>query len=960
MSYSEKTGTQRRTGGANTRAKSSLFQVQFEGGKQLKTAQQKSYSIPNRAIEDLANKLKDPKATTGEPIFMSPDGTFYDINYLPVFKHKVPDRATLNNYASVNFDEDEEESLQEQLFHLYNTIPQIDEFDNFFDYEQAFLAWKFAVETIFQDIRLPYAGGRAYYRPRVSDYQRGRDNSTFDYRPSVSSFSHEGDSDEKSDPLNSSEIMDDEVGGLADSSEPFDVSMLRQDLIDSEPWDSHLYPVEPQPADYNTYEEYEEALTRWASVSAQLPFLPPHASQLKDLIPIQAISRGDNDSFISIVSSESKAEQLAKQTACIRSGIHEVLFFDNDVGVNYTQVMTSLAANNPTVLPDDVASSTTSSPSPSLLSVHFSKDAIFSSASQPIKQNIRGIVNNLLQKRQQNLTTHKSYVLPLLPRIHGTLSPSMPSLTKPNNSLKNTHLRRTDLTPEQLKGCLDCPAKVGGQNVNFKIPIHDIIFDFNRLKTDPSYAPVIINQFRTLNTADRHNPHFSWYNPLVTSSTHQKHRDDIDQIITSQHRITKDSLDYSNISEILYGNMYLDKFSDLLDTSFSEDFDGGKSYATVITKCIKPENIDELLSLVQCSKSPMFHAKMSFLVMNLFSGNQGSPIIERLIQNKDVKNLSLLTYSFDYLSDLPIDLYPWSDETYTLVKQVLGDSMENLIKLTFCYYYLTVIARVLDIHVHLYYSKSVVNNSKVSLAHSMATLLQQNTPDILDKLFTGIKHRSSTVSSFCLFVLLQFMHNQEGMAIHNCLRADSSFLFERVKGVCDSKMKHVQFAARRLFSVLAKAPWIDFIYKEYTKDPESAVRDFLGDDDKKPSNLLLEMTMDFFNVALDRTMEVVNASNPISNTTINTTPPLTPVGSPPPAPGGTLTPTITIGIKNKFLFVLDEPQERVVPDEYCHADARQAGHHPLQARHDQCHARRQDIAKEVGQLPLVAVANRRA
>eukprot|EP01133_Synstelium_polycarpum_P009160 gene9160-10749_t len=836
-SYSDTKTTHRRMGGiGSSRSKSvSVFQLQFADGPQQKTAQQKPYSIPRKKAEEFTSKLKD--RTPGEPMFMTADGGFYDVNYVHVFKHKLPERLNNNNNNNNNNNgttrafhtsdgytapdaednEEQEESFQEQLHHLYNSIPQIDEFENFFDYEQAFLGWKFAVETLFADVRLPLSTGRAYYRPKVSDYQRVRDTSGGfgDYRPSVSSFSNEADSDEKSDAMIGE--MEDDIN-LTDSTE-YDLN-IRDIENTSEPWDSYLYPQEPQPADYDTFDDYNDALIRWASLCASQPFFPPHAAQLKELIPIQAIAEHHSNNLeTAVLPGDSKSEQAAKQSLPIKSGIKELVFFDEP-------------------LPRLVHRPVVSTP-------QYSKEAIYM-PTDATKRSILSQLNNITLKRSQNLQIHKWIVAPLLPRIHGTLPQMiMPSLAKPSNSPKATPLRRTDLTADQLKSCLDCPAKVGGQTIEFKIPAHDVSYDVSRLYIDPTFPAVLNSQLKTFLSADRYNKLYSWYHPLVSSSTHQKHRDDIDSLITAQQRITKDTLTIPCISEILYGGMFLDKFSDMLDTSFSEDFDGGKSYATVITKCISPDNIGELLILLQRSKSPLFHAKMSYLVMNLFSGNQGSPILVRLIETKDISNLSLLTYAFDYLSDLPVDLYPWTNETLETVKLAIGDSIDSIFKLIFSYYYLTVIGR--------------------------------------------------------------------GMAIHNCLRADSSFLFERIKRVCDSKLKHVQFAARRLFAVLSRAPWIDFIYKEYTREPDSAIRDLIGSDDQRPTNLQLELVLEFFSTALDRTMEAANASLPISNTTVNTTPPLSPVGSPPTLSSSstsisgmsTLTPNVTIGIRNKFLFVLD-------------------------------------------------------
>ncbi|KAN0055710.1 hypothetical protein ACTA71_011593 [Dictyostelium dimigraforme] len=986
-----KSGTFRR-GPNRTKSTVSIFQA-FDNPDQktLKTAQQKLYNIPSQNAEDYLKKVK-PRETTGEPVFLGGDGVFYDINYVPVFTHKLPEKGSLNNNNNSNNnqtgssasadniesndtenneegeedddEEEEEETLQEQLVHLYNSIPQIDEFENFFDYEQAFLDWKYAVDQIFDRTRLPVITGRTYYRPKLSDFQKMyRGTSTFgDYRPSVSSFSIEGgsgsiggDGDEKSDPLNS-EIEDDTT-----EHNYSEFSLLKDQLESSgEPWDSLLIPQEPQPIDYNTFEEYDDALMRWASICSQLPVFPPHPSQLKDLIPIQSIaeSQMNNIGEISIVerskSQRDDGNSLANQCV-IKSGLYEMVFMDLQLpSSNLTRQQDQqkkleaeleekeLKRKQQSQLNDLIARNN-SRVSPAIST----KPMI--TVDQDTKQRIQQVIQQLLEKREKSWRDSnegsRTYVAPFIAKIHGTHdSSALLSSTQQQSTftLKNDALRRTDLTSKQIHDNYDCATRVCGLPVKFLVPHYDVVFEPTKCIPDSTYQQNLIQQLKVFHYGGRHNQLYSWYHPMVPPEEHQKHKEEIDFIIMSQQRITKDKLNIQNISDILYGDMYLDKFSDLLDSSFSEDFDGGKSYATVITKSITPDNIQDLLALLEQSKSPLFHAKLSFLVMNFFSGNKGSNILEKLIANRDVKNLSLLTYSFDFITEVPTELIPWSDETNLLVKSLLGDSIEVLWKLIFCYYYLNVIGKVLDIHVHLYYSKSIINQSKVSITHSIATLLQTNTPNILDKIFTGISHRSKTVSSFCLFILLQLMSNQEGLAVHNCLKAENSNLYGRVKKICDSKLKHVQFAARRLFSVFSKAPWVDFVYKEYNKDPEQclSVCDFIGNDEKKPSTLLLEMLLEFFSTSLDRTIEAATASLPISNTTslsspsslsssmggsggiggggiggggsmgslMNNTPPLSPIGSPPVNMSGSFggnTPNITIGIKNKFSFVLD-------------------------------------------------------
>ena len=50
----------------------------------------------------------------------------------------------------------------------------------------------------------------------------------------------------------------------------------------------------PSPKSFATFDEYEAALLRWASLcSASLPAMPPHATQLPSLLPVRNVVDGD-------------------------------------------------------------------------------------------------------------------------------------------------------------------------------------------------------------------------------------------------------------------------------------------------------------------------------------------------------------------------------------------------------------------------------------------------------------------------------------------------------------------------------------------------------------------------------------------------------------------------------------------------------------------------------------------
>lgn len=59
------------------------------------------------------------------------------------------------------------------------------------------------------------------------------------------------------------------------------------DYYESVPWDFQLVPSEPDPENYNTFEEYEEAMERWCvACHDTIHKIPPHAEQLASILPI--------------------------------------------------------------------------------------------------------------------------------------------------------------------------------------------------------------------------------------------------------------------------------------------------------------------------------------------------------------------------------------------------------------------------------------------------------------------------------------------------------------------------------------------------------------------------------------------------------------------------------------------------------------------------------------------------
>lgn len=61
----------------------------------------------------------------------------------------------------------------------------------------------------------------------------------------------------------------------------------------------------------------------------------------------------------------------------------------------------------------------------------------------------------------------------------------------------------------------------------------------------------------------------------------------------------------------------------------------------------------------------------------------------------DVKSLSFVAYGMTFFNEVPVDIYPWHDDTYFAVKKFLGSAGEPLM-IIFCYYYVNLICQTIN------------------------------------------------------------------------------------------------------------------------------------------------------------------------------------------------------------------------------------------------------------------------
>eukprot|EP00026_Physarum_polycephalum_P002876 Phypoly_transcript_02885.p1 GENE.Phypoly_transcript_02885~~Phypoly_transcript_02885.p1 ORF type:complete len:652 (+),score=124.85 Phypoly_transcript_02885:125-2080(+) len=392
-----------------------------------------------------------------------------------------------------------------------------------------------------------------------------------------------------------------------------------------------------------------------------------------------------------------------------------------------------------------------------------------------------------------------------------------------------------------LEKCMDCHPEYDGVKVEFKIPEFELYnIDIQRIGKETTYKDQLQKQVVQMQHADRHDFLNSWYYPTVPIETHHRHRELVKYLMTAS------KFDIGVLSDILAGDMYLDKFQDLLSENCQEEEDGSvKTYLQVFLNCITPENFPELLSLFEKHESRLLHAKLAAFIIETTQSTKGKQLCECLIVNRDVSSLSFVAYGMTFFNEVPVDIYPWHADTYFAVKKFLGPAIEPLI-IIFSYYYVNLICQAINKQPFLFVGLSpFINEARKSLATKLGQALQAQ-PDFVGKyVFRGMAHRSQKISHMLLFVLVQLLTQQnmesplvqlrsrrptllcDSPNIYSNLRSEATSLANNTRDLTDSKYMHVQLTARRIFDILMAEPWQDFLYAEYQANPEQLLKDML-------------------------------------------------------------------------------------------------------------------------------------
>eukprot|EP01103_Thecamoeba_quadrilineata_P014586 TRINITY_DN4387_c0_g1_i1.p1 TRINITY_DN4387_c0_g1~~TRINITY_DN4387_c0_g1_i1.p1 ORF type:complete len:1204 (+),score=268.71 TRINITY_DN4387_c0_g1_i1:6-3617(+) len=773
-----------------------IIATSFTDTRRYKALNSKTYPAPNVLIG------LQPQKAKGQAVYLG-DKSFYDVNYLPLDGNP---RSILPPEVLLPF-------------------PNPQDFATYYDFEAAVLLWKKDVLKAVQ-FTLPSVLGRYYFRPRVETQLSQKDE--------TSSESLTDSNGHKSSQLSYEKLcqeFDKRSSMFEEDFDDFDVfeKEKEKDEKRADTWETLLYPQEPDPNSYNTYQDYESALKKWAEVCASLTIIPPHAVQMQDLLNIPtALERKDKNKITQTKESNKATPDKVDDSVNIRSGL-----------VVVHTMMDSLYSNFPPKRKKWVPRVLDGHGQTSVSGKNF-RQTMRNFVNTSTRRKVHAVYQVILERRVRLRSPSGLYDVVLLPQLHGTFPRPIDSRVTygDNKRLEGVStrdgLRRQDLTRSLLDQCLDCPAIVNNVKTGPNYYMYDLLkIDFAKLSRVGPEANQLLAAARTdlrgLESDQRLDNLSSWFNPSVPPKVHQKYDEQVLQVLTppkDRDKKKKHTISEDQLINMLKNNMYYDKFTSLFSKFVPNASDyaldneeENTTYMQALLSSIDPSYIINILCLFADSSSSLSHAKLAFIISQAAQSHLGTTILEKLATSRDTLNTYRMAIGISFFEAVPVDIYPYHPTTIALIQKMVGPQNFQLVEKILINYYFDVIGSTTSRHSYQFVSVNrYIMTKKNEFSKSIGSQLQSNPLVLRTVLFHYLNHRARAVSAFFLLLITQLLHNGDS-TIKEVLRSPDVDLINTVRKLTSSKFLHVQWAARRLFNILQETDWATFLFSKYPNTP---------------------------------------------------------------------------------------------------------------------------------------------
>eukprot|EP01101_Sappina_pedata_P005015 TRINITY_DN222_c2_g1_i1.p1 TRINITY_DN222_c2_g1~~TRINITY_DN222_c2_g1_i1.p1 ORF type:complete len:915 (-),score=268.97 TRINITY_DN222_c2_g1_i1:341-2899(-) len=710
--------------------------------------------------------------------------------------------------------------IPEKKFQLESKFPDPLNFETYFDFEEALLLWRKDVIKSLQiaapkealsarkEMLLPSIVGSMLYRPRFEQHD---DETEFSEKMDVScSSTMAGNALLR-------ETLEDDVDDIEEFEDNNDGEMVVGD-----PWDVQLYPAEPDPSLYSTFEEYEVAMKNWAYVCSQTVVLPPHPLQITDILNLTVAEerkrKEQEEENVILLSANSKNQQLPTKEGVIRNGLIVVHTTSDPLYTNFPPTKRKFSPKR------RIGAARQRAPSLNVETLQVSTQGI---------AQIQRLFHQMVEKRRRlKESAMNLYRQQIHPRLHGTFLRPFDAKITYGDAVTGISTQNALLPDDTVERSvfLDCPQEINGKKIEPNHFMYDLqSIDLKKLTNadSPEYILKLKTELRNLESNQRLDHLTSWFNPTIPASIHKKAGDQIHQMITAPPGNAL-SLNENQIIEILSNDMQLDGFVSLMSKisdnaeSLLRD-EGGEESATnvqLVLSCMQPSYFPRILSLFSDSPSSLVHAKLAFLVSQAAQSQHATSILQKFVDTHDLTSLYRMAYAITFFEEVPVDLFPYHPSTIALVRQLVGEQVFKIVETLLFHYYFKVISSTTLRHSFEFIAiNRFVASTKTKMAKSLGSLLSANPSVLGTHFFKFLGMRSSTVSSFFLFLIVQLFHNNDCPTIKELLKSDAADVINNLRNLCSSKFLHVKWATRRLFTILQEKEWVDFLFEKYPISP---------------------------------------------------------------------------------------------------------------------------------------------
>ncbi|PRP79025.1 hypothetical protein PROFUN_13186 [Planoprotostelium fungivorum] len=795
-----------------------------EKARLCRALQGRQYEAPN-----IPAPLSPPTLSKTKVTHISPDGYIYDQYYC----HVPEAQAFLPTDVK-----EKTESVNESLDLLFAEhgldlrsalfVPSPESFEKFTDYERALLEWCAQTEETLNSerVKLPRASSRHYFRPRITDKPKNESNSVPTNNVSRSLGASTKKKNLGPDPklieqateLVKNRVVQDEIS-VENLSKLLDKNANNEQELNTihlahPPWDSSLLPTEPDPSIYNTFEEYEYAMQNWARICCEVSVVPPHASQLKELIPItQYTETIDTDSASS--TSESEEEVVVRgnhNPLLIRSYVPEPI------------VPRKIPGGRSVIGEISTRSTRRMSATPPML-----KTAV------PIMPAFERLtkVNAGLPRVSSMGNVSRNVDHQLLPVIHGVYKRSQDKGEGPKISRQHKALRRTDLNGRTLMSCMDAPTEIYGK------PVEAYQHDFDVEK------PNLLKELRVKSTRDSihskirqlqvmpHHKFEAWYHPKTPPEVIREAAEQLEGMFDGQEKL---EVDIDFLDQLVQSKMFLDKFEEMMTRGIVPS-NGVATYHQYIVNNFNPGNFVEFLHLYNVRKAPEVRAKISLLVSFALQSHRSQLLLDSIAQ--DASSLCNLAQAMNFFNDVSYDIMPYCNDKITYFTQKYGKEYRNILERILCYYYLRIILSIISKRPYAYVSLPPNIQNAIRVCTQPLIALLQQFPDFIRRvIWSACTTSSMHFSTWSLFIVIQLMKDSYA-PLAEYLRSDEcgfynsfSCLFCKKCSV-RNRFSHVQFVTKRIFDQFHSGSWRVWMLAKHT--PESIVEGLKSD--RKDGNI---------------------------------------------------------------------------------------------------------------------------